>query len=142
MVLAGVAIALGARRFSERHYDYVAIMKSLGADSPRINRIYALSLVSIGATATLFGCALGWGMQALFFELFADALPVQPGPAGARPYLIGAATAMVCLLSFAWPPLGRLSAASPLKVYCAVTFPMKPSAAPSIICLGSVPFCC
>ena len=116
VVLAGVAIALAARRFSERHYDYVAIMKSLGADSGKINRIYATSLLSIGGAAIVIGSALGWSMQAVFFELFADALPVQPGPSGARPYYIGAATAMVCLISFAWPPLGRLGAASPLKV--------------------------
>ena len=116
VVLAGVAIALAARRFSERHYDYVAIMKSLGADSARINRIYGGSLLSIGLTATLAGSLLGWGIQALFFGLFAEVLPVQPGPAGARPYLIGLATAMVCLLCFAWPPLGRLGGASPLKV--------------------------
>ena len=40
----------------------------------------------------------------------------QPGPAGLRPYGIGAATALVCLLCFAWPPLRRLSLASPLRV--------------------------
>ena len=116
VVLAGVAIALAARRFSERHYDYVAILKSLGADSGTINRIYALSLLLIGATATLIGAALGWSMQAAFFALFAESLPVTPAPAGLRPYLIGAATAMVCLLSFAWPPLSRLGGASPLRV--------------------------
>ncbi|MEP5764518.1 MAG: FtsX-like permease family protein [Halieaceae bacterium] len=116
VVLAGVAIALAARRFSERHYDYVAIMKSLGADSGTINRLYAFSLLLLGTLATLCGAGLGWGLQALFFELFADALPVMPGPAGARPYIVGAATALVCLLSFAWPPLSRLGGASPLRV--------------------------
>jgi len=116
VVLAGVAIALAARRFSERHYDYVAIMKSLGADSAAINRIYGLSLLLIGLLATGLGSALGWSLQALFFNLFGDALPVTPAAAGARPYVIGAATALVCLLSFAWPPLGRLGNASPLRV--------------------------
>ncbi len=116
VVLAGVAIALAARRFSERHYDYVAIMKSLGTVSGKINRMYGLSLLLLGAVATLIGAALGWGLQALFFTLFAEALPVQPGPAGMRPYIIGGATAVVCLLAFAWPPLSRLGGASPLKV--------------------------
>ncbi len=116
VVLAGVAIALAARRFSERHYDYVAIMKSLGTVSGKINRMYGLSLLLLGAVATLIGSALGWGLQALFFTVFAEALPVQPGPAGARPYIVGGATAVVCLLAFAWPPLSRLGAASPLKV--------------------------
>jgi putative ABC transport system permease protein len=116
VVLAGVAIALAARRFSERHYDYVAILKSLGAESGTIARMYGLSLLLLGALATLVGAALGWSLQAVFFVLFADALPVEPGSAGLRPYLVGAATAVVCLLSFAWPPLSRLGAASPLKV--------------------------
>jgi len=116
VVLAGVAIALAARRFSERHNDYVAIMKSLGATSARVNRLYGSSLLLLGSVATVIGCSLGWGIQALFFELFADQLPVQPGPSGIRPYAIGAATALTCLLCFAWPPLRRLSQASPLRV--------------------------
>ncbi|MFV0275789.1 MAG: ABC transporter permease, partial [Parahaliea sp.] len=116
VVLAGVAIALAARRFSERHTDYVAIMKSLGAGSGAINRLYGSSLLLLGALATSIGCFAGWALQALFFHLFADQLPVQPGPAGARPYAIGFATAFACLLCFAWPPLRRLGQASPLRV--------------------------
>lgn len=116
VVLAGVAIALAARRFSERHNDYVAVMKSLGATSSAINYLYGKSLLLLGALATAAGCLLGWAIQALFFTLFAEQLPVQPGPSGAQPYLVGSATAMVCLLSFAWPPLRRLGQASPLRV--------------------------
>lgn len=116
VVLAGIAIALAARRFSERHYDYVAIMKSLGATSATINRLYGSSLLLLGGSATVLGCSLGWAMQASFFSLFAPALPITPGDSGLRPYLVGAATAMVCLLSFAWPPLQRLGKVSPLRV--------------------------
>lgn len=116
VVLAGVAIALAARRFSERHANYVAIMKSLGATSRDINRLYGSSLVALGVLATLFGCLLGAFLQYLAFRLFADSLPLQPGAAGVRPYAMGAATALVCLLSFAWPPLRRLGLASPLRV--------------------------
>jgi len=116
VVLAGVAVALAARRFSERHNDYVAIMKSLGATSGAINRLYGRSLLLLGGLATGVGCLLGWAIQALFFQLFADQLPVQPGPSGIRPYAIGSATSLICLLCFAWPPLRRLGQASPLRV--------------------------
>lgn len=116
VVLAGVAIALAARRFSERHTAYVAIMKSLGATSGAINRLYGRSLLLLGMAATAAGCLLGWSIQALFFGLFADQLPVQPAPSGLRPYAMGSATALVCLLCFAWPPLRRLGQSSPLRV--------------------------
>ena len=116
VVLAGVAVALAARRFSERHHDYVAVMKSLGATSVKINRLDAFILLTRGVVATALGCALGWGLQAVFFTLFAEQMPVAPGPSGVRPYAIGAVTSITCLLSFAWPPLGRLAKASPLRV--------------------------
>lgn len=116
VVLAGVAVALAARRFSERHHDYVAIMKSLGATSGAVNRLYGSSLLLLGGAATVLGCLLGWALQAAFFLLFADQLPVQPGSSGIRPYAIGATTALTCLLCFAWPPLRRLGQASPLRV--------------------------
>lgn len=116
VVLAGVAIALAARRFSERHTDYVAIMKSLGASSRAVNRLYGTSLLLLGFAATALGCLAGWGIQALFFRLFAEQLPVTPGAAGLRPYAIGFATAFTCLYCFAWPPLRRLGQASPLRV--------------------------
>lgn len=116
VVLAGVAVALAARRFSERHHDYVAIIKSLGATSAAVNRLYGSSLLLLGLLATVLGCLMGWGIQALFFYLFAEQMPVQPGPSGIRPYAIGAVTSLTCLLCFAWPPLRRLGQASPLRV--------------------------
>jgi putative ABC transport system permease protein len=117
VVLAAVAVALASRQFSQRHTDHVAILKSLGATAATVSRIYVGSLLLLGAIATAVGCGLGWGIQLLFFSLFGDQLPVEPGPSGPRPYLIGIATALVCLLSFAWPPLRRLSKASPLRVF-------------------------
>ena len=116
VVLAGVAVALAARRFSERHHDYVAIIKSLGATSGAVNRLYGTSLLLLGLIATALGCGLGFAIQAVFFELFAEQLPVQPGSSGIRPYAIGAATSITCLFCFAWPPLRRLGQASPLRV--------------------------
>ena len=116
VVLAGVAIALAAHRFSERHYHHVAVMKSLGSTSDAINRLYGSSLLLLAAVATVLGCGLGWVIQESFFLLLRESLPLPPGPAGVQPYLVGGVTALVCLGSFAWPPLRRLGSVSPLRV--------------------------
>lgn len=116
VVLAAAAVALAARRFSERHTDYVAVMKSMGAASAQIGALYGSSLAVLGVIATLLGCGAGWGIQALFFRLFAEQVPIAPGSSGVTPYLIGATTALVCLLLFAWPPLRRLAKVPPLRV--------------------------
>ncbi|MGB0156335.1 MAG: ABC transporter permease [Luminiphilus sp.] len=116
VVLAAAAITLASRRFGERHTQYVAILKSLGAQSHDISRLYATSLGLMGVAGTAVGCLLGWILQEAFIGLLGSLLPVTPGAAGVEPVLIGAVTAMVCIVFFAWPPLRRLGEASPLRV--------------------------
>ena len=116
VVLAAAAITLASRRFGERHTQYVAILKSLGAQSAQISRLYGVSLATLGAGGTLIGCVVGWGLQEGFIRALGDLLPVTPGPAGWEPIMIGVVTAAVCMLFFAWPPLRRLGQASPLSV--------------------------
>lgn len=116
VVLAGVAVALAARRFSRRHYDYVAVMKSLGATAGQINLLYGLSFLMLGLLATLLGWSLGWGIQQLVFLIFEDLVPRLETAFSYRPYLIGGVTGLVCLFAFAWPPLRRLGVVSPLRV--------------------------
>ena len=116
VVLAAAAITLASRRFGERHTQYVAILKSLGAQSPEIASLYGRSLFWIGLFGTLIGCLLGWVLQEAFIRVLGSLLPVEPGAAGLKPILIGGVTAAVCLMFFAWPPLRRLGQASPLRV--------------------------
>ena len=79
VVLAAAAITLASRRFGERHTQYVAILKSLGARSWEISRLYGFSLAVLGAIGTVVGCAVGWAIQAAFITLLGDLLPVDPG---------------------------------------------------------------
>lgn len=116
VVLAGIAIALAARRFSERHYDHVAVLKSLGATSVQISMIYFAMLVMLGVLAIMLGWSLGWFIQWVFLSIFAEYLPALDAGAGLRPLLVSGVTGMVCLLCFAWPPLRRLGGVSPLRV--------------------------
>ncbi len=116
VLLAGLAIALAARRYSVRHYDYVAILKTLGAGARRIGVLYGLIVLMLAATATLVGCALGalvhYGLLAILDSLVAIELP-PPGP---RAFAIGAVICLACLLFFALPPLLALHKTPPLRV--------------------------
>ena len=116
VLLAGLAIALASRRYSVRHYDYVAILKTLGASARHIAVLYLLIQLMLAAAATLAGCALGalihHGILAALGPLVAIELPVP----GLRAFVIGAATCLACLLFFALPPLLALYRIPALRV--------------------------
>ncbi|MEC9218751.1 MAG: FtsX-like permease family protein, partial [Pseudomonadota bacterium] len=105
VLLAGVAIALTAKRYSERHYDYVAILKTLGCTSAQISLIYLAIQSMLGVIAVLVGCVLGYLVHQGVFLLLQSVLIFTLPPAGFQPYVIGSLTAFVCLFAFALPPL-------------------------------------
>lgn len=116
VILAGVAVALAASRYSQRQHDPVAVMKTFGLTPREIQRLYLGNLVVLGGVATAFGLVLGWGLQAGALWALRDLVPVQLPAPGLRPFLVAAVTGFVCLLSFALPPLLRLRNVSPLRV--------------------------
>ncbi len=115
VALAGIAIALAARRYSERHFDYVAMMKTVGAGSRQVAAIYIGGLLLTGLLATLVGAGLGYLIQFFLVSVLAGYLP-EVAAIGPRPFAIGAVTALVCLLAFALPPVLRLMQVPPLRV--------------------------
>lgn len=116
VLLAGVAIALTAKRYSERHYDYVAILKTLGCTSRQISFIYLTIQLLLAAIAVVVGCLLGWLVHQGILMLLQSILMVELPAAGIEPYIIGSLTAFICLLAFALPPLLALRETPPLRV--------------------------
>jgi len=116
VVLASVAVALAARRFSQRQIDAAAMMRCFGATQADLFAIHAWQFVVLGIAGCLLGSAAGFGAQAAMAQwlssFFTVTLPL-PGP---LPALRGAVIGFVLLLGFTLPPLLRLRNVSTLRV--------------------------
>lgn len=116
VLLAGVAIALTARRYSERHFDYAAILKTLGCTSNQISAIYFCILFSLLLLAVAFGSVAGWLLHEAILGALQSFIPIDLPEASGLPFVVGALTALICLFAFAMPPLLALKHTSPLRV--------------------------
>lgn len=128
IVIAGVAIAMATRRYSERHFDNTALLRCLGCKQNDILWLYGYQFVALGAVASGMGCGLGWLAHLGLFQLLKDLLPTQlvaPGfSALAFAWLLG----MAVLLGFALPPLLRLKQVPPVRVLRRELEPLPSSA--------------
>jgi putative ABC transport system permease protein len=116
VVLSAVAIALGTRRYTERHLDGYAAMRCMGATQPQLFALFAWEFLLLALLASAAGCALGYLVQNLVAWWLATLVPAslpQPGPA---PLAQGFATALSLLLGFALPPLLQLKEVPALRV--------------------------
>jgi putative ABC transport system permease protein len=117
VVLAGVALAMATRRYTERHADYVAILKTLGASAAMIRSLYAGNLALLAMLGILLGWTLGWLVQALAFMAVREIFALDvPGSVGMKSLWLGVGTGALCLLGLATPPLLRMAGSSPLRV--------------------------
>lgn len=116
VILAGVAIALTAKRYSERHFDYVAILKTLGCTSSQITTIYLTIQLVLAAIAIVVGSILGWLVHQGILQMLQSIMLVDLPQPSFEPFVIGALTALICLLAFALPPLLALRETLPLRV--------------------------
>jgi putative ABC transport system permease protein len=117
VLLAGVAVALSAHRYASRHFDHVAILKTLGATPAQILRAFLLILITVGAVAVLLGIALGTGLHVGMVAVLSAVMPVALPWPSPRPFLLGAATGLICAISFALPPFLHLYRVSPMRVF-------------------------
>jgi putative ABC transport system permease protein len=116
VILSAVAIALGTRRYAERHLDGYAVMRCLGAAQSQLFALFAWEFLFLALAASLAGCALGFLVQNLVAWWLAALIPgtlPQPGPA---PLVQGAVTGLVLLAGFALPPLLQLKDVPALRV--------------------------
>src|SRR5207245_691357 len=116
VVLSAVAVALGTRRYTQRHLDGYAVMRCIGASQSQLFDLFAWGFLLLACGASLAGCPLGFLVQNLVALWLAGLIPGLLPPPGLSPVLQGAATGLVLLLGFALPPLLQLKDVPALRV--------------------------
>jgi putative ABC transport system permease protein len=76
-VLAGVAIALGTRRFVERHLDGCAVMRCLGATQRQLVALYGLEFFLLAMGACAIGVLAGYAAQQAIGGALAELLRAE-----------------------------------------------------------------
>jgi len=116
VLLAAVAVALGARRYAQRHIDTVALMKCMGASQGFVLSISIIELTLLAIGAVAVGAALGYLAQAGLALLLKDLIRTELPPASLAPLPIALVTVMAMLIGFALPPLLQLKNTPPGRV--------------------------
>jgi putative ABC transport system permease protein len=116
VMLAAVAVAMGARRYAVRHVDTVALMKCMGASQGFVLAISVIELSLLAVAAVAAGTLLGGLAQAGLTLLLRGLIPNDLPPASLSPLLIALVTVMAMLIGFALPPLLQLKNTPPARV--------------------------
>ena len=116
VLLAGVAVASVAYRFTSRHLDTGAMLRCLGASQQTIIQLFTLELLWLSLLASSVGCLLGFVTQFVITELLDQLVLAHLPPPSFNAVLLGYATGIVMLIGFAIPPLLSLRRVPPLRV--------------------------
>jgi putative ABC transport system permease protein len=128
VLIAGVAIVMSARRYTERHYDLTAMLKCLGASKRDVLLIACLQFLIVGLMIIPIGTLAGWGLQAGIVHLVRPLLPQALVEPGLPSWLLGGGLGFLILAGFALPPVLRLRRLPPLRVLRRDLEPMPSSA--------------
>jgi putative ABC transport system permease protein len=116
VLLAAVAVAMGARRYVSRHIDTVALMRCMGASQGFVLAISVIELSLLALFAVAVGASLGYLAQAGLAWLLRDLIRTDLPAASLAPLPIALVTVLAMLIGFALPPLLQLKSTPPARV--------------------------
>ena len=106
MVLGAIGVAMAMRAHLQQRVEILAIMKSIGARSSDILRIYLFQTLVLGVGGALIGIGLGLGVEYMLPVVFGKLLPLQPQiRLPLNPVLAALGTGVLTTLLFCLPPL-------------------------------------
>jgi len=114
MVLGAIGVAMAMRAHLQQRVEVLAIMKSIGARSSDILRIYLFQTVLLGLVGGLIGASLGLGVEWIFPSLLGRFLPIHldlqfPWHSA----LAGLGTGILTTVLFCLPPLLQIRSVRP-----------------------------
>ena len=115
-VLAGIAMALAARQFINRHLDSCAVMRCLGATQNQVLRIFLYQFLLLGFAAVLLGGFIGWAVQASLIQTVEALRNANLPTPSLLPMIQATISGMALLLGFTFLPLWQLKSVPPLRV--------------------------
>lgn len=116
VILAGIAIAISARRYASRHLDATAILRCLGASQATVVRLVGGQLVVLALAASGIGLLLGLGAHLALVGLLAELVGGRLALPGMMPVVVGLVTGLVMLTGFGLPPILQLRHVPPVRV--------------------------
>ncbi|WNG26144.1 FtsX-like permease family protein [Cystobacter fuscus] len=116
VVLAAVAVAMAARRHSERHLSSTAVMRCLGASQRTLVATHGGELLLAGLIASTLGVLLALLLQWVVGRWLSAALKLDIPAAGWVPAVQGYGVGLVVLLTFGAPPILALRRVPALRV--------------------------
>ena len=106
MVLGAIGVAMAMRAHLQQRIEILAIMKSIGARSADILRIYLFQTLLLGVGGALIGVVLGLGVEYAFPTVLGRLLPLRPEiRLPLNPVLAALGTGILTTLLFCLPPL-------------------------------------
>ena len=115
-MLAALAVALAARRFTERHLDATAVMRCIGVTQNALLVTHLTEFLVIGLCGAVLGVLLGYVTHFVFVALLASLLEANLPQPSAWPALQGLLIGVVLLAGFALPPVVQLRHIAPIRV--------------------------
>jgi putative ABC transport system permease protein len=114
MVLGAIGVAMAMRAHLQQRIEVLAIMKSVGARSSDILRIYLFQTVLLGLVGGLIGASFGLGVEWIFPSLLGRFLPMRldlqfPWHSA----LAGLGTGILTTVLFCLPPLLQIRSVRP-----------------------------
>ncbi|MDP9038722.1 MAG: ABC transporter permease, partial [Acidobacteriota bacterium] len=118
LVLGAVGVAMAMRAHLQQRLDSIAIMKSLGARSSQIIKIYLIQTLCLGLLGGVLGVTMGAGVQLAFPWLLAKLVNIDTTlHLQVRTVLTGLAAGVLTTLLFTLPPLLDIRGVRPVLIF-------------------------